>query len=415
MRDGTWQLVSLSFPGGGTKIAQCLVACHCATSLVHPTVHHQSFASSTNPGTMALTFSSASASDSTPSTTIAIVITAVVLFAVIITIIVSLFGRPRDPRNAEEDLERQDAKNGTSSAWSGLFTHTWSLPAEPELPRPVLQILPHLRPRRQRILNALMFWRKPKHPEPFTVADVLKAKLDVQTRAQADTVRPERAESAGWWKISPSKFNFGRAAIVPEIVVCPFHVSRSDAPSSATVSLISSPVCTTSAPVPSSPLTPLFALSPFPATVSLFPAELQAHAVPTHITQAQGRGEKPTLPTQVGRGIVPAGVMSTASSAADISHDSSDSFWDLTITHSAGVEHSVSLHNLDLSVGRNPSFLAAPHVGSLTPGRSTGFVVPSRSSTRFGTFVETLRSEAAARIATGDSVYFDCSPSPSES
>ncbi len=237
----------------------------------------------------------------------------------------------------------------------------------------------------------------------------------MEAKVREETLSIESAESVGLWQRFLSSFR--RAAVIPQIVVIhPFDVSHFDDPSSATVSPISSPGSIVSELASPMPLTPILASSSFPAVVFLARAELQSGAVPAHAGPVEVMVTKPALPTQVGLGIIYAGLMSTASSAADIFYDASEFCWDLDVPHCASIKRSVSLRNLELPVdGQPPGFLTVTCVGGLAPSRSAGFVVPSRSSIRFGTFVEALRCEAAARIASRDSVYLDCTLTPSMS
>ncbi len=239
----------------------------------------------------------------------------------------------------------------------------------------------------------------------------VKAMQDVKVREA--TLNVGCAESVGWsQRCLPS---FRRVAVTPEIVIHPFDVSHFDDPSSATVSPISSPRYNASELASLMPLKPILASSSFPA-LFLAPAELQAGAVPAHAGPVEVIVTEPALPTQVGPGIIYAGLMFTASSAADIFHDASEFCSDPDVPLRASFKRSGSLRNIELFVDGQPaSFLSVSCAGGLTPSRSAGFVVPSRSSIRFGTFVQSLRSEAAARIASRDSVYLDCTLTPSMS
>ncbi|RPD78519.1 hypothetical protein L226DRAFT_520829 [Lentinus tigrinus ALCF2SS1-7] len=351
--------------------------------------------------------STATPSDSatflTPPVIIAIVVIVVALLAVIATISISILVVRKYTRKAQVNVEGQDATNMSSSTFSGLFSRTSSRTTEPELPWPVLQTLPHLRPRRERFLEAVMFWGKPKRPEPFTVADVLKAKLEVEERAQAaarmDLERAsQRSQRVGWWKRSVSGSR--RAPVVPEIVVRPFDAaSDSDASSSTIVSSTASasPASTVSELDTPMPVTPMLAASPLPAVAFRSPAEPQ----PAHVASVK---TMPTLPTRVGLGVVGVDVMPVTSSAADIYHDANDFCRDLTIPIPTGIKDSVSAR--DVTTAPDSSF--DPQGDIPQPSRSVGSYVPSRSSkAEFARFAEAHRALVVARLAASDSVYCD--------
>ena len=102
---------------------------------------------------------------------VAIVVFAVALVVVIATITLSICLVRRHTRKTHADIESsQDVKVASQSS-AGFFARKSSRTAEPELPWPVLQTLPHLRPRRERVVEALAFWRKPKvsQPRPFSL------------------------------------------------------------------------------------------------------------------------------------------------------------------------------------------------------------------------------------------------------
>ncbi|RPD63653.1 hypothetical protein L227DRAFT_572099 [Lentinus tigrinus ALCF2SS1-6] len=356
------------------------------------------------PVSITTTATAATASDPTtfftPPVIIAIVVIVVALLAVIATISVSILVVRKYTRKAQVDVEGQGTKM-SSSTFTGLFARTSSRTTEPELPWPVLQTLPHLRPRRERFLEAVMFWRKPKRPEPFTVADVLKAKLEVEERAQTaarmDLERAsQRSQRVGWWKRSVSGSR--RAPVVPEIVVRPFDAaSDSDASSSTIVSPTASPASTISSLDTPMPVTPILAASPLPAVAFRSPAQPQ----PAHVASVK---TMPTLPTRVGLGVVGVDVMPATSSAADIYHDANDFCRDLTIPIPTNIKDSVSAR--DVTTAPDSSF--DPQGDILQPSRSVGSYVPSRSSkAEFARFADAHRALVVARLAASDSVYGD--------
>ncbi|RPD78516.1 hypothetical protein L226DRAFT_295297 [Lentinus tigrinus ALCF2SS1-7] len=308
--------------------------------------------------------STATPSDSatffTPPVIIAIVVIIVALLAVIATISISILVVRKYTQKGQVNVEGQDATKMSSSTFSGLFARTSSRTTEPELPWPVLQTLPHLRPCRERFLEVVMFWRKPKRPEPFTVADVLKAKLEVEERAQAAARADlehasQQSQRVGWWKRSVSGSR--RAPVVPEIVVRSFDAaSDSDASSTTTVSPTASPASTISTLDTPMPIIPMLAASPLPAVAFRSPTEPQ----PAHVASVK---TVPTLPTRVGLGVVGVDAMPATSSAAGIYHDANDFCRDLTIPIPTGIKDSISAR--DVTTAPDSSF--DPHGGTLPP------------------------------------------------
>ena len=157
-----------------------------------------------------------------------------------------------DFQTSNVDVEAQPVKDAyfevvdhgvkSASLWSrlsGWVPRSPSHETEPELPWPVYSILPHLRPKAPlhvRLLKAVTFWRKEEvkvsyrfvastvpllkilnlhQREPFTVADVQRAKAELEARihaaAAACVVRTEEHVVSGW-----------RSHVqIPEIVIHP--------------------------------------------------------------------------------------------------------------------------------------------------------------------------------------------------
>ncbi|RPD63681.1 hypothetical protein L227DRAFT_598789 [Lentinus tigrinus ALCF2SS1-6] len=172
--------------------------------------------------------------ETTALTPSAIVVLVVLLLLTITTIGTVVYFVLRSRRRASQidhqaaDAEAQyetdpyfDVVDKSASHWTRLSS--WmSCPSsreqEPELPWPIYCVLPHLRPKAPlyvRVLKAIMFWRQEEvKREPFTVADVQRAKEELDARTQAvfgaHTVR-EEVHGEHWWSHIQ----------VPEIVIHP--------------------------------------------------------------------------------------------------------------------------------------------------------------------------------------------------
>ncbi|RPD78515.1 hypothetical protein L226DRAFT_295298 [Lentinus tigrinus ALCF2SS1-7] len=121
--------------------------------------------------------------------------------------------------------------HSSRSVWStitGSDVGSRSRTMEPELPWPVYTVLPHLRPKEPlhcRVLKALVFWGRESKCEPFTVADVQRAKEHLESEQPLSPLSAP-ARSRIWTEAWHKLLSLFRGKL-PEIVIHPCDGSPS--------------------------------------------------------------------------------------------------------------------------------------------------------------------------------------------
>ncbi|KAI1785924.1 hypothetical protein LXA43DRAFT_858695, partial [Ganoderma leucocontextum] len=182
---------------------------------------------------------------------------------------------PSAPKAADEEnkvergaLPYSNVAVNPSAVWPALMApppDSGLKPPEPQLPWPVLAVLPSLRPRdpvHVRMKNAAMWWNKEevKH-EPFTVVDVMRAMEEgsVYGQMQGSASAPPHVELVNRPNLAVSS-----SRTMPEIVVHPADGTPSFSPaleewSVTAMSDVSTATISSVSPTESDPETPLLA------------------------------------------------------------------------------------------------------------------------------------------------------------